>query len=89
MAIPLAAIAASPLVSKVAEGGLSLLGSLFGARSQRKSTQETNAQNLQIARETNANQLAIARENNAMQLDAMREQNEFNRQQAIDMFNIR
>lgn len=88
MAIPLAAIAASPLVSKVAEGGLSLLGSLFGAHSQRKSTQDTNAQNLQIARETNANQLAIARENNAMQFDAMREQNAFNRQQAIDMFNL-
>lgn len=58
-------------------GAGSALGSLvsgyFGSKAQ-KSANETN---LQIARETNQ-----------MTLDAMRENNAFNRQMAIDMFNM-
>lgn len=39
-------------------------------------------------RSANKTNLTIARENNQAMLDAMREQNEFNRKQAIDMFNM-
>lgn len=69
-------------------GASGLLGSLFGGIKSSSNTRETNKANLQIARETNAQQLGIARENNAAQLASMREQNAFNRQQAIDMFNM-
>lgn len=51
----------------------SLISGIFGSKSQR----DANATNLQIARETNQ-----------MSLDAMRENNAFNRQMAIDMFNM-
>lgn len=61
----------------IIKGAAGLLGSLFGSKKQYDSTKETNATNLQIARETNQ-----------MQLDAMREQNAFNRDSAIEMFNM-
>lgn len=64
------------------------IASLFGADSQSKNVKATNEMNYKIAQEANANQLQIARENNQLQLDAMRENNAFNKQSAIDMFNM-
>lgn len=64
------------------------VASLFGADSASRNVRKTNEMNYKIAQETNANQLQIARENNQMQLDAMRENNAFNKQSAIDMFNM-
>lgn len=74
-----------PLIgSSIIDGGVSLLGGLFG----RKNQSDANKANLQIARENNAAAAALARENNQFQLGAMREQNEWNKQTAIDMFNL-
>lgn len=67
---------------------ISAVASLFGADSQSRNVKRTNETNLQIARETNANSMQIARENNELQLASMRENNAFNRQSAIDMFNM-
>lgn len=67
---------------------VSAIASIFGADSQTRNVKRTNETNLQIARETNANSMQIARENNEMQLASMRENNAFNRQSAIDMFNM-
>lgn len=53
--------------------GAALIGGILNNRAVKKQ----NATNLQIARETNQ-----------MQLDAMRENNAFNKQAAIDMFNL-
>lgn len=78
----------NPLVMPLISTAAGLFGSLFGATSQRKSVQDTNALNAKLQRETNAQNLAIARENNALQERLMRENNAFNRQQAIDMFNL-
>lgn len=64
------------------------IASIFGADSASRNVRKTNEMNYKIAQETNANQLQIARENNQMQLDAMRENNAFNKQSAIDMFNM-
>lgn len=75
----------NPLVIAGAiSGGTSLLDSLF----RRSDTKRTNAANLQIARETNANSMQIARENNQAQLNALRENNAFNRDMALEMFNL-
>lgn len=83
------------LTDPVTEGLFSLgtgviggIASLFGADSQSKNVKRTNEMNYKIAQEANANQLQIARENNQLQLDAMRENNAFNKQSAIDMFNM-
>lgn len=67
---------------------VSAIASIFGADSQSRNVRQTNEMNYRIAQETNENQLKIARENNQMQLDAMRENNAFNKQSAIDMFNL-
>lgn len=67
---------------------VSAVASIFGADSQSRNVRQTNEMNYRIAQETNENQLKIARENNQMQLDAMRENNAFNKQSAIDMFNM-
>lgn len=69
-------------------GVISGIASLFGADAQSKNVRATNEMNYRIAQETNANQMQMARENNQMQLDAMRENNAFNKQSAIDMFNL-
>ena len=67
---------------------ISAVASIFGADAQSRNVKKTNEMNYRIAQETNANQMQIARENNQMQLDAMRENNAFNKQSAIDMFNM-
>lgn len=66
------------------KGGLSLASGLLGSKSQ----SDANKANLQAARETNSTQLRIAQENNALQERLLKYNNEWNRQQAIDMFNL-
>lgn len=54
-------------------GATSLINGIFNRRSSEK---------------MNAENVALQRETNAMQYDMMREQNDFNKQMAIDMFNM-
>lgn len=70
-------LALGAFLPDIISGGAGILSSLIGGFSQNKSVADTNATNLQIARETNQ-----------MQLDAMREQNKFNRDTALEMFNL-
>ena len=69
--------AAVALASELAPPVLGAVGSIFGAKQQSKSVQQANAMQLQIARENNSAQERMLMMNNA-----------FNRQQAIDMFNM-
>lgn len=80
--------AVANLIGAGAGGLVSGIASLFGADSQSKNVKRTNEMNYKIASEANKNQFDIARMNNQMQLDAMRENNAFNKQSAIDMFNL-
>lgn len=59
--------------SAAAGGIASIFNGIFNRRSQEK---------------MNAANIALQRETNAMQYDMMREQNDFNKQMAIDMFNM-
>lgn len=70
-------LALGAFLPDIISGGAGILSSLIGGFSQNKSVADTNATNLQIARETNK-----------MQLDAMHEQNKFNRDTALEMFNL-
>lgn len=65
------------LAAELAPSVIGAIGSLFGAKQQSKSVQQANAMQLQIARENNSAQERMLMMNNA-----------FNRQQAIDMFNL-
>lgn len=69
--------ALTPFIPDFINGGSGIISSLIGGIAQNRSVRNTNATNLQIARETNQ-----------MQLDAMREQNKFNRDTALEMFNL-
>lgn len=75
-------------IGAIASGVGSLIGAISGSKSQQKAVESQNDANLQIARENNQTSIDIARENNALQQSMLRENNEFNRQQAIDMFNL-
>lgn len=63
--------------SDLVGAGIGAGASILSAKENAKAQREANATNLQIARENNEAQAAMQRENN-----------EFNRQQAIDMFNM-
>lgn len=65
------------LAAELAPSVIGAIGSIFGAKQQSKSVQQANAAQLQIARENNSAQERMLMMNNA-----------FNRQQAIDMFNM-
>lgn len=75
-------------VADVIVGGISGLASLFGADSQSRNVKATNEMNYRIAKEQNDLQAQLARENNDLQVQMMRENNAFNKQSAIDMFNL-
>lgn len=75
------------LPAAVAAGG-SLLTSLVGGIFGRKSQSDANKTNLEIARQNNQTSINIARENNLLQERMNQYNNEFNRQMAIDMFNM-
>lgn len=75
-------------VADVIVGGISGLASLFGADSQSRNVKATNEMNYRIAKEQNDLQAQLARENNDLQVQLMRENNAFNKQSAIDMFNL-
>lgn len=66
----------------------SIISSLVGAYAQNKAVEKQNQNNLAVANLNNYWQDKWARANNELSARLMREQNEFNRQQAIDMFNL-
>lgn len=66
------------------ELGSSVIGAISGSNAQ-KSANQTN---LAIADRNNQTAIDIANKNNQAAIDLQRENNEFNRQQAIDMFNM-
>ncbi len=65
------------LIGDLATGGAGLVGSILNGIFSSNAVKSQNKTNLQIARETNQNQINLMRENNA-----------FNKQSAIDMFNL-
>lgn len=72
----------------VIAGGLSAIASLFGAKESHKAQQEANEANLRIANMNNDTSFAMAEMNNAAQKQMLRENNQFNRDMALEMFNL-
>lgn len=77
-----------PLLGSAITGGSSLLGSLFAGLAQNAAVKNTNKTNLEIARQNNQTSMDIARQNNEMQVAMQRENNAFNRNSALEMFNL-
>ena len=65
-----------------------IVSSLVGAYAQNRAVEKQNENNLAVANLNNYWQDKWARANNELSERLMREQNEFNRQSAIEMFNL-
>lgn len=71
-------------VGPLLELGGSVVNAISGSNAQKKA----NETNMAIANQNNQTAIDIANKNNQAAIDLQRENNEFNRQQAIDMFNM-
>lgn len=71
-------------VGPLLELGGSVVNAISGSNAQKKA----NETNMAIANQNNQTSIDIANKNNQASIDLQRENNEFNRQQAIDMFNM-
>lgn len=65
-----------------------IVSSLVGAYAQNKAVEKQNEANLKLANLNNYWQNKWAKENNELAVKMMREQNQFNRNSALEMFNL-
>ena len=69
-------------------GLTSLVKGLWNDWTGTTAARETNAANLESVKSTNATNKEIAAKNNEMQIAMNRENNQFNRDMALEMFNL-